>query len=254
MNYSIIKPIDIIKVSQEINFIWGGDKNQTLDELKESIADCERRQRTTELKEIIILSNQDFDYFKDHLIDYYGFLKNMYYKYITRYTETLGYVVFNIDTQNMIGIDTQGYDYARYATLVKEDDQVAIKAIVTAFYNRIEIQNQDNFDLLVSRLQTVLHDVTSDDIHRELPNKSLWDLIRLQTDKYFEKEIAIEYLNKFDPDFSESLEILKNDILRGRNINNFTLNELAKFHYSRTLEDKLKPIEDNIDYLLETIV
>jgi hypothetical protein len=132
---SNIKPLDVIRVDQDIEFTWGGDKHQTLTELIESIAWYERRQRTTELKEIIVLSDCDFYYFKNNLIDYYDFVTGMYDKYTTT-QQTLGYIVFNIDSQEMIGIDTQGYNYARYACLVKDNYKADIIAKVTDFYTK----------------------------------------------------------------------------------------------------------------------
>lgn len=224
-----IQPIRILKVDEVIAIDTSVfNKRNNLEELLESIK-TDSYINKYELKEIVILNDKDYQLFISDFFKKHYFLENLYGRYTPDQCDFLCLIVFNIETLHMVGIDTQGYDYARYSGIVQNED--GIRALVKRYLTKVEIKNKDEYTELVDLVTSIFPSIDSDDVNFALNPINpffLPTIEAIECDRLFRTISPIEYILKNDPNFEKSLNIASiRNPYRNPNLN--TISELANY-------------------------
>lgn len=229
-----LQPLHILKVDEVIAVdTTTFNKHNNLDDLLDAIKH-DSYISNYDLREIIILSNKDYLNFVSDFFAKHYFLENLYGRY-TRDQNWLCLIVFNKDTQAMVAIDTQGFEYSRYTGIVQNEDK--IRELVKSHLTQVPIKDQDKLKELIDLVTANYPNITFNDIYYALnPINGIFvaTLNFIECDRQFRKITPIEYILKHDPTFETTLNVAK--IKHGNlNPNHKSLTELANFLYIHNL-------------------
>lgn len=224
-----LQPIRILEVDEIIAVDTSvTSKHYNLEDLLISIQG-ESNINNYNLREIIILNNKDYQIFIRNFFETHYFIENLYGRYTPNNSKRLCLIIFNLDTQDMIAVDTQGYEYSRYTGVVQNPTKII--DLVNRHITPVEIKNKDTFFDLVEIVTSSYHNLTKDDVHFALnPINGFFvpTLNFIECDRKFRNIAPIDYILKHDPTFGITLNIAKENN-GSLNPNHCTIGELANY-------------------------